>query len=162
MRNRELVRQLQSLRHLIGRTNVTSLEDIELQGHWGRYLCILVAGFIENGLREVYTDYVNRAANPSVASFAARMLNNVQNPRASRFLEIAQAFSSKWAEELDAFLIENERRAAIDGIMSNRHLVAHGKNASISVARVREHLDKCVEVIEFIEAQCLGQNRTHQ
>lgn len=162
MRNRELVRQLRSIRHLIGRTNVASLEDIELQGHWGRYLCILVAGFIENGLREVYADYVNRAANPSVASFATRMLGNVQNPRASRFIEVARAFNIKWAEDLEAFLVENERRAAIDGIMSNRHLIAPGKNASISVVRVREHLDKCVEVIEFIEAQCLGQNRTHQ
>jgi hypothetical protein len=43
---------------------------------------------------------------------------------------------------------------AIDAIMSNRHLVAHGKDSGISLARVSVYLRKSVEVIEFIEKQC--------
>ena len=130
--------------------------SIELQGHWGKYLCILVSGLIENGLREIYSEFVRGASSPQLANFAIKQLNTIQNPKSNRFLEIARYFNSTWAAELEPYLSENQRGAALDGIISNRHLIAHGGNASISVARVKEHLDKCVEVIEFIESQCLG------
>jgi hypothetical protein len=49
---------------------------------------------------------------------------------------------------------QNGRKDAIDSIMNNRHLIAHGKDSGITVARVNDYLRKCIEVIEFIEAQC--------
>ena len=86
------------------------------------------------------------------------MLESIYNPNATRYVETARAFDQRWASELEVFL-DNDgavRKSAIDSIMANRHQIAHGRNTSISVARVREYLDKAVEVIEFIEMQCLG------
>lgn len=156
MRNQELNRQLQSIKSLISRTGPASSQNIQLQGHWGKYLCILTSGFIENSLKEVYSDFVKNASGPQVAKFAISQLNGIQNPKSSRFLDVARSFNEKWANDLSGFLDDELRGAAIDGIMSNRHLIAHGRNANISVARVNEYLDKCVEVIEFIENQCHG------
>ncbi len=51
---------------------------------------------------------------------------------------------------------QNGPKEAIDSIMANRHRIAHGRDSGITVARVREYLDKSVEVVEFIEAQCQG------
>ena len=162
MRNRELSSQLQSIRHLIQRTTVATWADIEIQGHWGRYLCILVAGFLENAHREIYSEYVSSAASPAVASFAAKSLEVVQNPKAQRFVETARAFSRSWASELEEFLEKDAeaRKTAIDSIMNNRHLIAHGRSTSISVARVRDYLERSVEAVDFIEAQCLGLPRS--
>ena len=64
MENFQLPRQIQKLRALIQRTAQASSQDLELQAHWGRYLCILVAGFLENALTEIYTDFVKNAAKP--------------------------------------------------------------------------------------------------
>ena len=160
MRNRELVRQLQSPKSLISRTDVATWQNIELQGHWGKYLCVLTAGFLENAHREIYTEFVINAASPPVANFASATLENVQNPKSQRFVETAGAFNSKWADDLGRFLDGDAqaRRNAIDSIMANRHLIAHGRNTSISVVRVKDYLDRCVEVIEFIEAQCLDRH----
>ena len=57
---------------------------------------------------------------------------------------------------LEAFLDENDgrRRNAIDSIMNNRHLIAHGRSSSISVARVREYFTAINEVADFLERQC--------
>jgi hypothetical protein len=156
MENAELNRQLQRLRSLIQRTVSASFQDLELQAHWGRYLCILVAGFLENALTEIYTDFAKDAASEPVASFAGATLARIQNPNAQRFLDTARAFSRSWAEELDQFLEEEGRRDAIDSIMANRHQIAHGRDSGITIARVNSYLERCVEVVEFIEAQCKG------
>lgn len=156
MQNWTLNRQLQRLHALIQKTRNISADDIELQSHWGRYLCILVAGFLENALMQVYTEYVQKAAPAPIASFAAAALSRMQNPNAQRFVETAQSFQECWGNELEAFMQQNGRKEAIDSIMANRHRIAHGRDSGITVARVREYLDKSVEVVEFIEAQCQG------
>ena len=48
------------------------------------------------------------------------------------------------------------RKNAIDSIMNVRNQIAHGGTTGITVHRVREYLERSVEVIEFIEDQCLG------
>lgn len=156
MDNFDLSRQHQSIKSLIARTSRATWEDIELQGHWGKYLCVLAAGLLENGLREVYADFAKRAASPHVANFARQMLQSIYNPKSTRFVETARAFDPRWANELEGFLNKDGavRKNAIDSIMNNRHQIAHGRNTSISVARVRDYLDKAVDVIEFIETQC--------
>jgi hypothetical protein len=159
MENQQLSRQLQKIRSLIERTAEASRQDFELQAHWGRYLCILVAGFLENAIAEIYTDFVNSAASEPVASFAGSILGRIQNPNAQRFLDTARSFRQLWADDLEKFLVEQGRKDAIDSIIANRHAIAHGRDSGITVARVVQYLDRCVEVIDFMEAQCKGRNR---
>jgi len=156
MINRELTRQLQQLRALNKRATTSSLSDLELLAHWARYMCVLVAGFLENAIEEVYSDFVESASSPAVASFALRALARIRNPNAQRFLEVAGSFKDSWRSELDAFLSLEGRKDALDSILANRHLIAHGNSSGITIVRVNDYLDKCVQVIEFIESQCLG------
>lgn len=157
MQNRELNRQLQRLRSLLARTSLAT-EDIELQGHWGRYVCVVAAGFVENGLRAVFSDFASSASSPKVARYVSERLDGVTNPKAQRFVDVARAFSPEWEAELDSFLnMDAEvRKNAIDSIMANRNQIAHGRTVGITVAQVSRHLDRCVEVLAFIERQCAG------
>lgn len=154
MKNRELNRQHQVIVSLIDSTNMFTSDNIELQGHWGKYLCVLVSGFLENAIFEIYSEYINSSASPNVRSFANKKLSGIQNPNSNRFLQTAQSFSKEWGDNLsDYFDSYPAQKSAIDSIMANRHQVAHGKPTNISVVRVREYLDRSVEVITFIEAQ---------
>jgi hypothetical protein len=156
MKNIELVRHRDSLNAAIGRAK--DLTDVELLGHWGKYVCVLTSGFLENIIRELYGKYVERKATPKIAAFVVRQLDRVNNPKAARFLEIADAFSPTWALELTAFLDDDgaRRRDAIDSIVANRHLIAHGRSVGISVSRVREYFVAINEVADFVEKQCGG------
>ncbi|MDE2861467.1 MAG: HEPN domain-containing protein [Chloroflexota bacterium] len=158
MRNRELASQLDSLKSLLAVTDTATGGNIELVGHWGRYLCVLTAGFLENALREVFSEFVRNAASPQVASFATRRLERISNPKSGRFIETAQSFDFVWASDLEDFLNADggRRRNAIDSIMSNRNRIAHGESVQVSVGRVREYLPGCIQVVEFIENQLLG------
>ena len=142
----------------MSRTRTATWEDIELQGHWGRYICILAAGLLENSIREIYSEYVRSASSPQVSSYATASLQNILNPNSNRFVQIAGSFSQEWGRALEDFLNANEgeRKDAIDSIINNRHQIAHGRNTSISVVRVGNYLERAVEVLDFIEAQCSG------
>lgn len=160
MVNQELNRQLQRLQGLIESTFESTGDNIELQGHWGKYLCVLAAGFLENAISVIYIDLVSKSSAGHVASYASSMLGRIQNPKAAKFVETARAFKKSWGDDLSAFFSDNvEVKEAIDSIMSNRHQIAHGKNTDISLARVKDYLKNSVKALNFIEQQC-GQDRT--
>lgn len=152
MRSPRLVGQHQRIQEIIKKA--LALPDLELQGHLGRYTCVLVAGFAENAISEVYGDYCVRLSAPAVAGFAQKHLERYLNPKAARFVEVAGGFSKAWTDPLKDFLAADGRGDALDAIMSNRHLIAHGAMPGITPIRVRAYLAKIVEVVEFIEGQC--------
>jgi hypothetical protein len=154
MRNRELSRQLQVLDGLFQRTSLACGDDIEMLAHWARYLCVLAAGFIENALTEIYSDFVGRAASEPVARYARSVLSKIQNPNSARLCETTYAFKGIWGEQLELYLNDDGRREAIDSIMNTRHAIAHGKNTGITLARLRDYFKRAVAVMEYIEDQC--------
>ena len=154
MKLKNLASQQQRLSWLIAQANHLPVDQIELRAHWARYICVLLSGFLENSLKEVYSCYARSCSAPAVGDYVESQLERVQNPKASRFVETAQAFNKLWASDLTAFLEEDGRKEAIDAIMANRHQIAHGKDSGITLARISDYLAKSVRVIEFIETQC--------
>lgn len=154
MKLQTLSSQHQRLCWLISEADKFEADQLELQAHWARYTCVLSSGFIENALKEVYARYARSCSNPAVANYVESTLSKIQNPKASRFVEVARLFNKDWAESLNAFLESDGRKDAIDAIMANRHLIAHGKDSGITLVRLNEYLSKSVQVIEFIETQC--------
>lgn len=154
MKSRSLLSQKQRLEWLIGEASNFQGDQLELQAHWARYLCVLVAGFLENSLSEVYSRYAKTCANAQVSNYVEAVLGKIQNPKSGKFLDTARAFDRSWEEGLAAFIDADGRKDAIDSIMANRHLIAHGNDSGISLVRVKEYFTKSIEVVEFIETQC--------
>ena len=154
MRNFTLVQQLQRIDRLFQETRNASGNDLEMQAHWARYLCILSAGFLENAITEIYVDFVKRSSSEPVAKYTCAVLERIQNPQTKKFLETATAFKGTWGTELELFVNDEGRRDAINSIMANRHLIAHGRYSGITITRLRTWLDRSIEVLELIEAQC--------
>jgi hypothetical protein len=154
MINSDLSRQLHSIEALFKRTENACGDDIELRSHWARYLCVVCAGFMENALVGIYSEVCRRTASEQVANFAARALQRISNPKTSRFVEVAGQFRAEWKAELEAFVKSEGRKEAIDSIMANRHLIAHGRPCEITLVRLRDYFLKSVQVLEFIGKQC--------
>ncbi|ADJ26109.1 conserved hypothetical protein [Dehalogenimonas lykanthroporepellens BL-DC-9] len=153
MRDAELVSQLQSIQSLINKSGIATNDDIEMRGHWARYLCVLCAGLLENAIGLVYRKYINDSSNPKVADFSNSVLSKITNPNMKKFIEVHKIFDILWAEELEAFSDENGGKEAIDAIMANRHRIVHGKSSDISIARIDEYLKRAIKIIEFMESQ---------
>jgi hypothetical protein len=155
MKNSEISRQLQHIKALLDKTDQACASNPEIQSHWAKYICILSAGLLENALKEVYGCYARSQVSEPVARFVDSRLNSVRNPKTKLFLETAGAFKEAWVSELTEFVDEDGRKEAIDSIMNQRHLIAHGKvqNSSLSLSQVKAYLRRAVEVIDFIEQQ---------
>lgn len=154
IKNTELRRQAGVIDDLLTRAPAATGGDIELQSHWARYICVLAAGFLENSLFEIYAAVIRVGANAAVASFAASRLEMISNPKSSRFIETARAFKPTWGDDLETFLADDGRKDAIDSVMANRHLIAHGEHSGITIARLRQFFERSVTVVEFLEKQC--------
>lgn len=155
--NQEVARQVQRLRSLVSKVQEASDNDFDLQAHWARYLCILASGLVENGLKEIYSEFIkNKAAKP-VADYAISYLSKLQNPKAEKVMELVGSFKQEWRAELETYLADDGRKDAIDSIMNNRNQIAHGKDVGVTVVRVSSYLEKVVAVLEFIETRCGNQ-----
>ena len=154
IKNAELARQIQYIKRLSKSTTESTNSNFELQGHWGKYLCILAAGFLENAISEIYINLARKSSSPQIYSFTSKMLQKINNPKSTKFVETAYAFKKEWGEELERYFNDNpQNKSAIDSIMANRHLIAHGKTATVSVVQLNEYLDSSIKVLEFIENQ---------
>ena len=95
-----------------------------------------------------------RTSNRKTRRYASRNIEAVQNPKSGRLIEIASSFDQDWGSALEAYLEENFRKDAINTIMTNRHLIVHGRTSDITIARVDQYLSRIVEIADFLEGQC--------
>ena len=155
MRSRKLASQVYMIQNLIKQTQ-KSCDDIELQSHWAKYLCILSSGLFEIAVQEIYGDFVRKNTTQPIANFVESKLVRITNPNMKVFLELSSLFSVSWKNELEEFTNKNGRSEAINSIIANRNLISHGrgKDSSITVTQLQSWLEKSLEVIKFIDKQC--------
>lgn len=156
MQSAELSGQLRKLETLMRRVEEACGQNEEMQAEWAKYLCVRSTGFLENGLREVFSTVVRAKSDKAVERFAVGQLNRINNPKTKRFLEVTAAFKKSWRDELKDFVERDGRGDAINSIMNNRHKIAHGEDSEITMVRLKEYLAKSVEVVSFLETLVLA------
>ena len=123
----------------------------EMSAHWSRYLCILVAGFLEVSLQEVYSEYSKSRAHPNVVSFVSKTMRGFQNPNMNKISELARSFNSDWAAEIDG---ELSMRDSVNSILANRHQIAHGKSTDVTVGRLQPWYRDAIRLVDMLRRQC--------
>jgi len=125
----------------------------ELQSHWAKYLCILVSGYLEVAIKEIYREFVGQRADRRVLSFVEAQLNGFQNPNVQKISELAGGFDKDWGKEISDSLDE-ELRDHINSIVSNRHQIAHGRDVGLSYTRMRDYYQSSLKLVDLIKRQC--------
>lgn len=139
---------------MFSRTSTIPAEEFQTQSDWAKFLCIAVAGFIEKSLNNILNDIFLEKTSGPFQNYLVHHSNKIQNPKSSKICEILSILNPDWSEEISRFMDDNGRREAIDGVMVNRHLIAHGRihdANQITIARIREYYAKSYEVIKEIE-----------
>lgn len=129
-----------------------SQDSLELLGHWGKYACIACSGYIEFALRSSLQNHVKKKATSEVLCYVNRGLDGVQNPKAEKFVSTLHCFSSKWGSQIEAFFASNpSSKTAIDSLMANRHLIAHGRPCSVSLLQVEGYFKDANLAVDFVD-----------
>lgn len=132
---------------------VEGLEDLELQAHWARYLCVLASGYVETSVRAILIDYARDKASPPLRNYIESRLARFQNAKMRRILEEVRNFSPDWADQLEA-ACRGARKDAVDSLIANRHQIAHGADVGITFSRVRGYYGFAHEVVALLHDVC--------
>jgi len=118
-----------------------------------RHVCVLASGYIENVVR-VYLSEFARISRPKleVGSYIEATVDRFQSPEFDKILDITGRFSSTWRSKLDN--LDESIRSAITSIVSNRHLIAHGRHSGLSLAQVTEYVRRAFEFEEQYKKTC--------
>lgn len=154
MKSQAVNQHKQRLDHIFVQVSAFSA-DPELGSHWARYLCVLVSGFLETSVQTLYFEYAKARSSREVASFVESRLKRFQNLNMQRILDLSGAFNPAWRESLKA-ATEGEPKDAINSIMANRHIIAHGESVGITYSRMQQYYESVIKVVELIDKQCNG------
>ena len=152
MRLVEVQRQADRLNALVALAEAQ--RDLQLQARLTEFICVRTAGFVEQSIQSIYFDFVRLRSPISVSSFVSRRLARVQNIKSERLRELVRDFDASWATGLDAFLTD-ERKQALNSVVTNRNKVAHGESVSIGLVQMKRWLSEVLEIVAFLEEQCV-------
>lgn len=127
----------------------------ELQADFARYLCVLVAGFIEKSLSEVALEHAKQNGSPTLQKYVERNVYKLTNANAEKVLAFVGSFSSTWRESMEHFIVD-ERKAALDSVYGLRNGIAHGKNVGLTYSQISSYYRCVKEVVRELEALCIG------
>jgi hypothetical protein len=127
-----------------------SLKDPELLAHWSRYLCVLVSGFIETSVRTLLHQYAHNRSHPDIARFILHKLKPFTNAKMEKILKLAAEFDQGHEDYLRT-ATDGELKDAVDSVIRNRHLIAHGQDVGISFGTISKYYANVVRAIDAIE-----------
>ncbi|WP_355605919.1 MAE_28990/MAE_18760 family HEPN-like nuclease [Xanthomonas cannabis] len=131
------------------RANRIDPSELELRADFARHLCVLVSGFLDQSIKRFTTEYVEKRASPTVARYVNQSITNLTNLKSSKLVNHLCSIDESWKSALD-ILVAEERKDAIDSLVTLRHGIAHGKPGDVTLARVANYYKEIIKVIDGI------------
>lgn len=142
-----LTRDRQKLDNLYAKISVVN--ETEMKAQWAKYLCVLTSGYLENSIRNIISDYAqNKASNP-LANFIQKKVKSITNLKNNNLIDLLNSFDSEWGDKYKTN-ISDEQVDAINSIVANRHLIAHGRNVGITYISVKNYYDDIKPSVNLI------------
>ena len=120
--------------------------SVENQARLAQLVTVLASGYIEVKCRQVFTEYTTKRANPNVMRYVSAKLKRFRNPNMHKVVELARAFDSDAADELVRFA-KGRIEDSVNSVVDNRHAIAHGRYAQVSLGRVTQYYGDVRELV---------------
>lgn len=153
MDTRFLDRHRKKINFLLKNVPKEETGSLEVQSHWARYTCIVIYGYIEDSIREILKSYSGERCPRELLNFISNQLAGFQSANVENILRLAASFDKSWESAL-IHNIDDERRAAVNSIVGNRHRIAHGLDVSVTIHQLAEWYPKVNEVIDSLVTLC--------
>ena len=121
--------------------------DDEIKSCLARYLCIIVSGFVETSIQNIYSEYTRKRAQTNVINYVSRKLAGFQNPKIGKILELSGGFCKSWANELEDLIKDEEIGDSINSLVDNRNHIAHGADIGITYSRIRSYYSNSLKLL---------------
>ena len=136
-------------------TNVTGTgSELDVHAHWAKYTCVLVSGFLEQAIKEIFLEHAYANSSPRVRKYVAGTWPTSKNMKCDAIKEILGHFDGMWVTGFEEWLNGSERRKEINEIINWRNAIAHGKEENtnnVTLASVSNKFEIACDLIDYIE-----------
>lgn len=129
---------------------VQNVEDEEQKAILSKFLCIRASGYVESSIRNLITEFTDGSAPKQIQSYVGKETKYITNLRYDRLTILLGSFDSSWREDFEK-KINDEQKAALNTVVSNRNNIAHGENDAISYNLMAEYYSRIKEVVEILK-----------
>lgn len=122
--------------------------DEELESHAAKYLTVIISGTYEDIIKNTMSTFIHKQTNKKeVSTFASKQIEVVfRNPTKENTKQFIEKFNKEWMKELNKN-IENKKWEALDSIVYNKNLIAHGKPSQITLPSLIEHYESSKSIM---------------
>jgi len=118
------------------------------------HACVLLSAAVESAIRELVPAFAADRSHPAVSSYIKESLSNFTNANPDKVLSLFRQFDNSWCDKLETFW-SNEIKDHLGSVIGNRHLIAHGKNTTISPTRIDEWRRSIHRFCNYLESELL-------
>ena len=152
MKNVRLITKQKQIEDLFAEVGAFSGEPV-VKAYLTYYLCIRVSGFIEDCIRSIFSEYVDVNSQNFVTVFVGEKLKKIPNPTWDAIIALAKDFDDGWYTQLK-HSVGKPYRDALDSIVSNRNIIAHGGTSSITLSELEGYYRDAINVVNELERIC--------
>lgn len=130
-----------------------SEEDPNLGAYLAEYICVLIAGVVEDCIEHLVAQRANKANDPDLTSFVESSIDlQFRNPKSGDIAKVLARFNTKFQTKYDE-IVSNEARSALGSIVANRISLAHRgtPQSVVTVNDVSMYFELIVEILETVE-----------
>jgi hypothetical protein len=110
-------------------------------------------GYIEDCVRELLRGYAGERAQKTISNYVSAQLKFFHSASTDNIGDLFSRFDKHWLDSFSTFLTE-ERKAAVNSIVSNRHRIAHGQDVDVTINQLNQWYPKVNEVIDHLRGLC--------
>ena len=125
--------------------------DATLLSHWAKYSCVLSAGYIEESIRTIITDHIRSNANHSIQNYVFSQVKDFTNAKPEKIARLLNSFNEDWYRKFCDHDRSEKIRVSVGSIIANRHLIAHGRDTSITHGKISEWHNEAKKMIGFFD-----------
>ena len=114
--------------------------SIEQLSWLAQLMTIWTSAYLETSCRETMVAYAKTRSAPGVLKYVDHQLQYFRSPRTKAMIRLVGWFDQRAADELET-LSEGQIAASIDSIVTDRHALAHGRPARVTVHSVRSYFE---------------------
>lgn len=130
-------------------------ESSLLRSEWAKYLSIVASGYLEEGIRLIFTNYTERRSDRKTSRYCRGRLKDFQNPSPEAIEKLVKSFDEDWFTTLTDYWT-GRRRDSISSIVNNRHNAAHGRHFGTSLVTVTGYFKDADDVVIHLHDVVLG------
>lgn len=129
---------------LIDNTNIGS----EARSHYARYLCIRLAGFAEQSLKDLISAHARTHSSATVHKFVEAKMSKLWGINQTKLQDTLISFNPDWWEKIS--LKHPDELEALHSVGKLRDNISHGGNSGIGIPQVQQYRDSVFRLVDFL------------